>query len=256
MGRPARGDVRARQLRPLWQGASRFVVNGDAAEIQMPEFRNRAVSEVNALFDLCDHDGVELALVAGNHDAFITEERHLLLAQDRVLVTHGDVFHPAVAPWVPEAREAMRLHDQAMAGLRNGTDRQPNAAELLKIAQQVSYHQFVELAGGRRAHGLRDLLKHPAICLRVLDYWRRAPELAHDFTQRHFPTVKAVIFGHSHRPGVWQRGGRHIINTGAFSFPGKPWAVTVSGEQLRVWRVKKRGGNFALDDKPLHSVTL
>ena len=59
------------------------------------------------------------------------------------------------------------------------------------------------------------------------------------------------IVGHSHRPGVWERGGKTLINTGAFSFPGKPWCAVIGDGQVRVERLIKTDNGYHRDAKPV-----
>ena len=103
LGRPGLA-LAATDLEPLLEGVDGVLVNGDVAEIQMHDARAAAARAVAELQALCDRHQVQLHLIAGNHDAFVAEERHALLAGGAVHVTHGDVLHPAVAPWARGAR--------------------------------------------------------------------------------------------------------------------------------------------------------
>ena len=84
LGRPSCGAQSARALRPLWQGASHLIVNGDVAEIHHPRHWGEAARETMHLLDLCEEDSVALTLLSGNHDPFISEVRHLHLADDQL----------------------------------------------------------------------------------------------------------------------------------------------------------------------------
>ncbi len=66
------------------------------------------------------------------------------------------------------------------------------------------------------------------------------------------PAARVLIFGHSHRPGVWQRGGRWVINTGSFALPCRPRAVRIVGDRLTFHKITRGwDGACALQKKVL-----
>ncbi|MEM7576278.1 MAG: metallophosphoesterase family protein [Planctomycetota bacterium] len=238
--------LRAEHLRPLWQGVERLVVAGDMAELQINDSRAEAAREVAELQRLCEADDVELVAISGNHDAYLTDRRHLELCGQRVLVTHGDALHPAIAPW---ARGASAMRDAVLGGIRRvlrdrGLPEDPERltlAERLDIVQHVAHGQFVaQEADG--AHGVSEVLMRPDRVALMAWYWRNQPDLAAAFLEALAPQAEVLIFGHSHRPGVWQRGGRTILNTGSFALPARPRAVRVEGDRLQMYRVVRPGG--------------
>lgn len=98
MGRPEAVVRSPAELAPLWRGADSLVINGDVAEVHDPRHRVKAAGQVLELHDLCERDGVDLTLLSGNHDPYISDTRHLKLANGAVFVTHGDALHPSIAP--------------------------------------------------------------------------------------------------------------------------------------------------------------
>ena len=144
LGRPRCAASSAAALRPLWDGASHLIVNGDAAEIHHPRHWPRAAREMLSLFDLCEADGVELTLLSGNHDPYITDLRHLHLADGLVFVTHGDVLHPAIAPWSPAAARMRQAHEAALAAMPPEARGELEAR--LSISQHASFTEWEELA--------------------------------------------------------------------------------------------------------------
>ncbi|MCA9286043.1 MAG: hypothetical protein KDA22_12540 [Phycisphaerales bacterium] len=121
LGRSRWGLPSADMLRPLWQGSTHVVVNGDVAELHHPRYRRSAEREVLRLQELCEADGVSLTLLSGNHDPYVSEIRHLSLANGRVFVTHGDAIHPAIAPWSPTAAVMREARRSALAALEPET---------------------------------------------------------------------------------------------------------------------------------------
>ena len=240
-------------LRPLWRGCDRLVINGDVAEVHDPRYRERAVFEAARLADLCHRDGVELTLLTGNHDAYIAQERRLLLAGGLVFVTHGDVFHPDVAPWSREAPTLRRGYAQSLARLAHPARR---LDDQLVAAERAHLAHWADHEPGRGELTLRQLIRRPWLGLKLLWCWARYPKLAADFTRKHVPGASFVVFGHTHRAGCWRRGGITVINTGCFGFPSRPLAVLLDGPTLEVWPVRSRAGSFELGARPSRRYTL
>jgi UDP-2,3-diacylglucosamine pyrophosphatase LpxH len=245
LGRPRWSARSAEALRPLWHGVQHLVLNGDLAEVHHPAHWTRAAREVMRLFDLCEEDGVALTLLSGNHDPFITDLRHLHLADGRVFVTHGDALHPAVAPWSPAAAQMREAHEAALAAL-------PPAARgtleaRLGAAQLAAHAEWEALAEQAKHSRMRGMLIRPWAIWRVLKYWRIWPRLARDFLESHAPEARYMVVGHTHRAGIWRFGERTIINTGSFGFPGRPWAVRVDEASIRVNPITWRGGSYQLE---------
>ncbi len=232
LGRERCSAGSAAALRPLWRGFERVIINGDVAEIHHPVHRARAAREVLALQELCEHDGVELTLLSGNHDAYLTDVRHLCLADGRVFITHGDVLHPAVAPWSPAASLVRKAHDDAMATL---SDLERGRLEhRLSVMQHASHAEWADLTEQAARSSVFAMLIRPWAIAQVLHYWRSAPNLAAAFVAAHAPQAQFMILGHTHRAGIWRRGDCTIINTGSFGFPGSPRAVTLDADVLAV----------------------
>ena len=63
-------------LRPLWQGFTNMVVNGDVAEIHHPSYRAKAARQTLLLHSLCERDGVDLTFLSGNHDGRSSSTAH------------------------------------------------------------------------------------------------------------------------------------------------------------------------------------
>lgn len=244
LGRPHAAAISADVLRPLWQSssASQFVINGDIAEVHHPHHWSDAAKQVMRLHELCEHDGVALTLLSGNHDPYITDQRQLQLAEGRVFITHGDVLHPAVAPWSPAAGRIRSAFDLAMGKL--DPDHPRDLETRLAIAQHASHAEWDELAHEAGQSTIWRMLIRPWAIAQVLWYWRIFPDLAASFAEEHAPDARFLVFGHTHRPGIWKRGERTIINTGSFGFPGTPRAVIVEGDRLTVMRVVKRKAQY------------
>jgi len=223
LGREHGAAPSAEALRPIWRGAHRLVLNGDIAEVHHPEHWTVAARETIRLMDLCEEDGVEVTILSGNHDPFLSDIRHLHLAGGRVFVTHGDVLHPAVAPWSPAAGRIRNAQADAMASLE--------ASERMDLESRLSASQhacYAEWAEGRRLEReakrstFLGMFARPWALVQVLHYWRLFPKLAAAFAREHAPDARFTVIGHTHRGGRWRFGEHVVINTGSFGFPGRP----------------------------------
>src|SRR5690625_1284982 len=96
------------QIEPLLEGAKQVVFNGDSVEWRLAKTRKRAEGFLESVKELCRQLGAEAVFLNGNHDAGISNLNHLKLMENRVLVTHGDIFFDGISPW---AREAVRLRE-------------------------------------------------------------------------------------------------------------------------------------------------
>jgi predicted phosphodiesterase len=247
LGRPRYGVSSAEALRPIWQDAKRVIVNGDVAEVHHPKHQAIAALETLRLADLCESDEVELTLLSGNHDPYITDERHLLLADDAIFVTHGDALHPAIVPW---ARGHARIRDAHDAALEAVSPEDRDSLETrLRVSQHACYSEWKDLdrlaEEARHASPLGMLLR-PHAAIQVLRYWKAFPEMAARFAAAYAPEAKFIVMGHTHRPGLWEIGPRVVINTGSYGFPGRPRAVVVEGEQISVYDVVRKGSKYHL----------
>ena len=249
MGRPEAVVRSPAELAPLWRGADSLVINGDVAEVHDPRHRVKAAGQVLELHDLCERDGVDLTLLSGNHDPYISDTRHLKLANGAVFVTHGDALHPSIAPWCPTAAKVRHSYDTAMATLK--PEERDTLASRLSVTQHAAHEHWVEFEKVIQRSAMQQLIRRPWMVFEVLWYWHTVPQLAKQFAEEHASQAKFFIFGHTHRQGIWQRGGLTVINTGSFGFPGRPRAVVIEDGRLRVYPVCRKGDAFDYADAPL-----
>lgn len=249
LGRPSCAALSAQALRPLWCGASHLIVNGDLAEVHHPQHWVQAAQQTMHLLDLCEQDSVALTLLSGNHDPFISEVRHLHLADGQVFVTHGDALHPAIAPWSPAAGRMRKAHEEALAAIE--PESRNHLESRLKASQHASHAEWTQLEKEASHSTVRGMLLRPWAILQVLHYWMVFPRVVSRFVQEHAPHARFAVLGHTHRPGIWTINNRVIINTGAFGFPGRPRAVCLDNGRLEVWPIRCRGGLYEFGSRPL-----
>ena len=255
LGRPHGAALSADALRPLWAGASRLVLNGDVVEVHHPDHWSDAARALLRLHDLSEEDGVELVLLSGNHDPYLSDRRHLLLADGAILVTHGDALHPSVAPWSP-AHERLRVaHAAALAAMEEDDASERDALEArLAASQHASFAEWTDEDAVRAEANrctITGMLMRPWMPLLVLRYWAIFPRLAAQFLEEHVPDARFIVIGHSHRPGIWRFGERTVINTGCYGFPGHPRAVVIENDTLDVRRVERNRDVYTMRDRPI-----
>jgi predicted phosphodiesterase len=254
LGRPHSAARSAKALSPLWDGAARLILNGDVAEVHHPTYADRAEQEMLDLFERCEMDGVILTLLSGNHDPYLSDLRHVHIGNDSIFVTHGDVLHPAIAPWSPAAPYVRLAHEEALS--RVAPEDRDHLEARLAVSRYASTRECELLCDELRSSTTAQVLRRPWSVLQVLNYWRHIPKMAACFTKTHCPKAKFMIFGHTHRPGIWEFDGLNVINTGCFGFPGHPRAVTIEGHELAVWAIKLRRGEYRLAGDPLRRYEL
>jgi predicted phosphodiesterase len=242
LGRPD-GAGRADAFETLLADFDRVIVNGDVAELHHAEYRADAEFELARFRDICSTRGTKLDLIAGNHDPFVSDVRSVSIANGAIYVTHGDAFHPAVAPWSPHAAVMRRAFEAAIAAAPRDL-----AADAVRFAaaRDAAIAEWRTMGDGAHVSTVRSMLAHPTRVLAVLRYWTSYPSLAAEWASRHAPEAGTVVVGHSHRAFHRSVGGRNVVNTGSYGFPGRPHAVVIEGTTVRLHAVIKRGHFFAL----------
>ncbi|HEU5078330.1 MAG TPA: metallophosphoesterase [Opitutaceae bacterium] len=235
------------RLAPLLDGADRFVINGDALDTQVLENPSEPLGELNAL--LAAH-APEHVLITGNHDPDISNVHEMLLADERVWVTHGDVFFDEIAPWsklVPELRRRIQHHTTNISAaemkrleVRFGIFRKV----CLKLPREHNPH---DRGMGPRIMRIAKAVFPPNRFLAMLRVWREMPAIAASVARAQRPTARVIVAGHTHSQGFWQQpDGIIVVNTGCFCVGRTALAVDLVGEQVRIRRIERRLGEFRL----------
>ncbi len=251
LGRPD-GVAAVEALDAFVEPGATLVLNGDTAELQHPRWKDDAERQYGRLLAMAAERGTAIVALAGNHDPSIATDRVLRLADGEVLVTHGDAFHPSVAPWSKRARAMREAWARAMAEIEPA--RRDELASRLAAAHAAG---TAEWHGDLPEHTTwKDLVARPWTLLQIATYWWRAPGLAAAFAERCAPSARFIVTGHSHWPGVRWIGERCIVNTGSFSTPGMPHAVVLEGDRLAFVAIARRetpdGLRYVLSSRPKH----
>lgn len=242
----------ARELQPLIESSATVIVNGDAAELHLPDCADRAAAELAELRSRCESSGTRLVLLAGNHDPDLVPWRLLELAEGRVLITHGDGVDEALAPWSEAAsiiRERFReVRASQSPPHRNSIDGLFEACRLAALAE------FESEAGIRPPTSAMGLLTAPRRLAEIMRFWLVHSRRIDRFTDRYRPEAFVSLVGHSHRAAITRHGDRTIINTGCFGTPGPALGVRFLGDRLSVHRLHRRRGEWRVGAEALHTV--
>ena len=228
-------------LLPIVAGASEVILNGDAAESASVAFAARGNNALAVFAEEAARAGATVLRIEGNHDPG-SGDLHAIRADGLALVTHGHAFHPAIAPWsaaAPDVEAAFR-HDFESSVLE-----EPHRSLL---AARAAARRERELDHARKPSAvLRSMLARPWAFPVVMGYWRIFPELSARFAERTVPNARIVASGHSHRAGAWMVRGRLVLNTGSFTFPGQPHAVTIDRQEVALVPLVRRGNEWRQD---------
>lgn len=237
-----------RQMRPLLEGATSFVLNGDTLDTRAGKNPVRTKEKRREVLEHFGSVGVPVTFLTGNHDPDLSGEHALEFEEGRVLVTHGDVLFDTIVPWSHDARMIKRMVVAALAEIP--------AEEAGKLDRQLGAFRAVSAAVPQRhqsepnlfRYGIRlanDTVWPPWRALSILRAWREAPGRADALARKHRPKAAFVLIGHTHKPGVWRmKSGLVVVNTGSFCTPFGAMAADIGSGMVRVRHVESRGGEF------------
>ncbi len=238
------------QLRPLFEGATRLIVNGDTLDTRPgpnPGETSQAREEVRAFFGSI---GAPVTFLTGNHDPDFSGEVLADLADGRVLVTHGDILFADIVPWGQDSPliRSRLLQEQSVIAPWGTLTLEERLAVHRKVAATIPQRHQAETDFFRYAvRFLKDTIWPPSRIATVIRAWRNAPRLAAALLERDRPAARFAILGHTHHRGVWRVSPRAtVINTGAFCWPSGSYAVDLLPSRLVVRLVNARGGEFRL----------
>ena len=243
---------RLAQLRPLLDGVSHLVLNGDTLDTRagpFPAHTEECTAAVNAFFP---HEVASTSFLTGNHDGDFSTLHHLDLAGGEVFVTHGDIFFDDIVPWSQDAAIISRkiAEEQRSVPPALHHDLDHRLAVFRRVATSIPQrHQSERNKLKYALHYVADTVWPPLRIVRIMRAWRMAPRRAAELARQHRPAAKFVLCGHTHRPGIWPgNAGATIINTGSFCPPLGGFTVDVTEHQLTVRRVDLRAGEFRAGD--------
>jgi predicted phosphodiesterase len=240
------------QLRPLLDGVTTLILNGDTLDTREGPFPAHTAECRAAVSDFFPREVAATTFLTGNHDADFSLVHHLDLSDGKVFVTHGDIFFDDIVPWSHDAplitRRIAEEFESIPAKLHHHLDHR--LAVFRKVAGSIPQRHQAERNKLKFAlHYLADTVWPPSRIVRVVRAWRVAPRRAAELTRHHRPAAKFVISGHTHRPGIWPAAeGVTVINTGSFCPPLGGYVVDLTDERIAVRSVELRSGEFRPGD--------
>lgn len=233
-------------LRPLIAGAAWVVFNGDTLQERGEAFRERSAELLGELRELCRAEGAATVFLGGNHDPTAWPLEWLDLLEGRVAATHGDVWLRWISPWSVHLREFRPALEAIYAAERplQDLDLESRLALLRRCRLALPPSETRQRSQSRwdQAAFLCRELWPPRRPWEVLKAYGQLPGLAGGFAAAHRPRSRVLLFGHTHRARAWRRGGRLLINTGAFVTFARPVMVTIQRGHLEAWVLALRGG--------------
>ena len=228
-------------LRPLLAGARTVVFNGDTCELAHAPWRASAEELLGLLRNLCDELGVHPVFLTGNHDYDISERGWLELRDGAVMVTHGDLLVPEVAPWNHQYLLKKREVREVLRRRSGDGKRLEYRWETVRMVEEI-------LKSGADWKPVRTgLLRYwkalwpPERIVGILQGWWTMFGAAEQFVEHYRPEAKVFIFGHFHRAGIRMRGSRLYCNTGAYMREARQMVVDLDGNWLTARPVVRNG---------------
>jgi predicted phosphodiesterase len=236
------------QLRPLLDGATAFVLNGDTLDTRTDRIPQRTAERRREVLEFFASAGTPVTFLTGNHDPDLSRQHAVEFEAGRVLVTHGDVLFDAIVPWARDA-EAIRMKIvAALAAMpEDGSCRlDSRLAAFRSVAASIPQRHQSEPDPFRYALSLAgDTVWPPRRALSLLRAWREAPGRAAALARRHRPRARFIVIGHTHAPGVWKTAsGIVVVNTGSFCRPLGAMVAEVSAGSIRIRRIEATRGEF------------
>jgi len=235
-------------IRSLWVGFDTLILNGDTAETLSSTLADPSIQLTESLVDAATEDGLQVILLGGNHDPDISNCDHVYLLNEKILVFHGHVAFQGVAPWSWRSPHIQQLRKDHIRSRGDGF-----MAQLEAVRAASSSVRMKVFEKNRPSYFGLLMFAIPSM-FQVLRGWVVFPSLISDWVNAYSPQSSVIITGHTHRPGIWKRGNKTIINTGCFGlrgFPARPKAVVVEGQQISLFTLQKRGGAYGLGRQDL-----
>lgn len=239
-------------LRPLIAGASTVVFNGDTYQERKSGFRIKAAAMLEELQALCREEGAEAIFLRGNHDPETFAWELLDLEEGRVTITHGDVWLRLISPWsreMPQLRPVLeKIHAASATGGVVDLEEKFEILRRCRLALPPSMTRQRDQSFRARANLFFREIWPPRRPWEVLKVYAQLPGLAGAFVEQYRPRCQVLVFGHTHRAKIWRRGGRLLVNTGAFVTFAAPLMVEIEEGMVKVlsltgdsegWRIRE-----------------
>jgi predicted phosphodiesterase len=236
------------QLRPLLEGVSHLVLNGDALDTRPGPYPAHSAACRAEVLDFFPRAVPKVTFLTGNHDADLSPDHRLDLAGGQVFVTHGDIIFDTIVPWGRDAGmigEKIAARLTALPGEQRG-DLDQRLAVWRQVAGSIPQrHQSEPHSLKYTLSFFADTLWPPWRFAKIAQAWQEEAGRLVELVRRHRPRARYVIAGHLHRTQIRRdASGIVTINTGSFCPPLGGYAVDLIAGRLIVRRVERRQGGF------------
>lgn len=232
-------------MRPLAEGVDWLILNGDTMELKYGDL-NTSHYDAHQQRKMFEKEtaiwGIKVSVISGNHDPQSSDDHFLSILDDQVFITHGDGLFREVAPWSSNVDNLRSCSEHI--------DPEATGATPEELHDYLQQHKEVSLEAHKLDQkynptlwGKMRIFLHqgwpPTTPFRILNCWRQVPDRAVSLATRFSYSPKFIIVGHTHNPGIWNRGPHTVINTGSFfPWPGAR-CVDIDGDTLTVRKIIK-----------------
>lgn len=245
MAHPASYIDHPRQLLPLLKNCRTVIFNGDTCELSNLRRKADAVRLLTDLIAYCHELGIRPLFLTGNHDPLISNLHFLDLFGGRVFITHGDMLHPAIAPWSREATAILAERHRLLAGHDPPRTLEETVLVTKQSALVAALYDKGSHAGLRgRIELVSRFIAKPWRILITLLYWANVAHYCHAAQQRFRPKARLMLIGHTHRAGVWKNKDYMLVNTGSFQPLSKRLMVQLDGQRAVVRKIVRENGEY------------
>jgi len=236
------------------------VFNGDTVGGRETNNGTSAEEILTYISKLCAKDGTEAVFLAGNSDYFLDVTKHLLLAEGRILIMHGDVIFPEMSPWWDESHLYRAARDSALRKMpeRMRSTLEGQLSSTRKAMSELANDDSCENNNGSFSNRIQQLqrwLAKPRRGWAIIRAWKNMPSMAAKFTAQYADEAKFIIIGHTHRAGVWRVADKIVVNTGSFVGFGQPFIAHFTDDKLLVQKLVRKQDKF-FPDKTIASFSL
>ncbi len=236
-------------MEPLFRDIRSVIFNGDTVEMRSERNREQAGSILREIELFCAGQSAATCFINGNHDPIISTTNHVELGAGSLLVTHGDVlFHESTRRASGgRARRAVRAKLLRQLDENERTTLEEILSTNKRVSPVITLDDFTIPNGtwGQFTTFMRQTWP-PRRLVHMVSSWKDTPVHAIDLIRLYRPGARCVIVGHTHFPGIWQRRGCHVINTGSYLPMLGRLAVDFVDDVVTVRKVVFRRGRFHL----------
>ncbi len=215
------------KLNPLFEEVDHLILAGDIWQERTKGERFRfAQGMYDELRNVLDERELSYEHLRGNHDPQ-TGVGVSWLANRKVLVTHGDAVYDDATPWSRE----MPAYRDAVDSIVSKYAPKSHLAEAcveraLEIANTIQPRPMPKLPPP--FNFFVTALWPPSRTFEMIRVWQGMGEQGLHFLKHSGEGAKVLVCGHFHRPGIWEKDGYLMINTGAFMQGCRPWMVDIN----------------------------